>query len=131
MTYKVFTGTYDEVQTRYFELDGKIQRDENGIEKFQIVDIMDNLQTLIYVPVVKKERKTISNKAFNAANLEADTWNLHAQSCDDGWEIVYSVPALGFKRLAFSKSKRGIILKLRKMIKKAVIEHSKKRNALA
>ena len=52
------TATYDEVNQYYFSLDGKIQRDKDGIEMFEINHIEGtDLATLVYVPVPVKKMK--------------------------------------------------------------------------
>jgi hypothetical protein len=98
---RAITGTHEEILSVYFSL--KIQRDQWGCEMFEIIVINDNLETLVWVPAVKKERKQPSMKAMND---RAYIYDLHVQPCDGGFEIVSNHGKN--ERIAFSKTKFGI-----------------------
>lgn len=52
------TATYDEIKEYYYSLDGKIQRDQDGIEMFELNHIEGtDLATLVYMPVQVKKLK--------------------------------------------------------------------------
>jgi hypothetical protein len=102
---KAITGTHEEILSVYSSLSGKIQRDQWDCEMFEIFVINDELETLVWVPVVKKERKQPSMKAMNE---RAYIYDLHVQPCDGGFEIVSNHGKNERIEGGFSRTKVGI-----------------------
>ena len=63
---KALTGTPEQITQKLDELNGLIEKDENGIEMFAVIPHFDSgLQTLVYQPKIKKIRKQPKRSELN------------------------------------------------------------------
>ena len=104
---KAITGTHEEILSVYSSLSGKIQRDQWDCEMFEIFVINDELESLVWVPAVKKERKQPSMKVMNE---RAAVYGLCVQPCpcDGGFEIISNYGKNERIEGGFSRTKVGI-----------------------
>jgi hypothetical protein len=87
-TQKAITGTPEQISDYFFSLDGKIQRDKDGIELIKVIYHGD-LCTLIYTPKVKKTRKQPSLKKLRT--IASEWWlNDHDMHRNEKGLIVVS-----------------------------------------
>jgi hypothetical protein len=105
---RVITGTLNQVQDYYFSLEGKIDRDQDGIEIFEII-YHGELAILIYKPKVKK---ATSQKSRTELNQKAQKWGWEVVKTGNKYQIVYGRNGV---TMVESGTLRGIQVKLTKL----------------
>lgn len=104
---RVVTGTHEEILSVYSSLRGKIQRDQWDCEMFEIFIINDELETLVWAPAAKKERKQPSVTEMNRLAAAYDLC-VQVSPCDGGFEVINNYGKNERIKGGFSKTKTGI-----------------------